>query len=59
MARLKQGILRKYAKAKKPAKLAVKNTKYTYTTKSNSGTTKKYAYTKRVLINGKYRYYYA
>ena len=56
MARIKQ-IVRKSAKNSN-AKYGVKNTKYAYT-KKNKDDEKKYAYIKKVLIDGKYRYYYA
>lgn len=56
MARIKQ-IVRKSAQ-NNSAKYKVKNIKYEYTKKDKDKTTK-YAYVKKVLVNGKYRYYYA
>jgi hypothetical protein len=55
---IKQGIL-KQAKNKKGAKYKKKYS-ITQTVKSSNGTqTTKYAYTKKVYVNGKPRYYYA
>lgn len=61
MARLRQGIRTRYIRAKnKNARYKAKTTKYSYTRTSSRGTTKKFAYTKRItLANGKYRYYYS
>ena len=58
---VKQGIIAKKTarnKNKKP-KYSFLITKETSQTKQNGTTTKKFAYTKKVLINGKYRYYYS
>lgn len=57
---IKQGIIKKKKainKKKKPKYSFVVN-KTTSQTSSNGVTTKKFAYTKKVFINGKYRYYY-
>ena len=60
MAHLRQGLKIKYARAKnKNAKYKLTTTKYSYKKTTPSGTTKKYAYTKKItLANGKSRYYY-
>ena len=59
MGNVRQGIKRKYAKHRDAKKrLTAKTIKYTYSNKRPTET-KKYAYTKKVLVNGKYRYYYA
>ena len=60
MAHLKQGLKIKYARTKnKKAKYKVATTKYTYIKKTPTETTKKYKYSRKIMVNGKTRYYYA
>lgn len=58
---VRQGIITKKTarnKNKKPKYSFMVNTEISQT-KKNDTTTKKFAYTKKVLVNGKYRYYYS
>lgn len=59
MGRVKQGIKIKSARNNN-AKYKLRNTKYTYTSKNSTKTTKKYSYISRTVstVNGKKKYIY-
>lgn len=59
MAGIKQGIKLSATHKNKTAKYKKKYSIKQITKSSNGKQSTKYAYTKKILVNGKYRYYYA